>query len=76
MINLDIPEHLRIGQAFWSFQVWLAKYHPEWARMLCRNEDPNDGLPNPYKSFPMTDIFNIPDEKLTEYWNEWKATLV
>ena len=61
-VELRIPEHLRVGQTFYLFLSWLVEQ-----KMEAYYKTENGGY--------LADTFNIPDDKLRDYYEEWLESL-
>ena len=73
MKNLKAPEHLRKGQALFTFLSWLAKHDKAKALdaniKILTHDFVMDG------HFMLGDPFYIPDDQLETLWDEWMASL-
>ena len=73
MKNLKAPEHLRKGQALFTFLSWLATQDKVAKTLVCYQGKTKDKKTDEH--FHLGDTFNIPDDQLEKLWDEWVASL-
>lgn len=74
MKNLKAPQHLRKGQALFSFLTWLAQEKRAPSSLSATIKIDTHGF-DCDGHFLIGDPFNIPDERLEALWDQWVASL-